>query len=116
SNDIFSPTVQIDKFGLGQLILPTGNNYTGPTAIQAGWVTIENAQSLGQQIAGVGDTVQPTTTVLTGAALHVLPLTGNLNLTNNFVLAGRGVTNTGYSLIDGQGALMNLSGVNTVSG
>src|SRR5206468_460052 len=62
------------KEGHGQLILPNSNTYVGDTIIEQGWITIQNSLSLGQYIPG-SDTVQPTTTVLAGAALHLRPMT-----------------------------------------
>jgi autotransporter-associated beta strand protein len=61
------------KEDLGHLILPYANTYTGNTQIEQGWVTIQNDQSLGTYVYG-SDTVQPTATVSTGAALHLKPL------------------------------------------
>jgi autotransporter-associated beta strand protein len=107
---------QLIKTGTGQLILPTGNTYTGGTSIQQGWITIENNQSLGGFIPGLPDTQQPVTTVLTGAALHLKALAGNsLNVVENLVLAGNGITHP-FQLINQKGALMNLSGNNTIGG
>ena len=58
-----------------QLILTAANQYLGPTTINAGWVTVQNNQALGAHVPGLGDTVQPYTTVKPGAALHLKPLT-----------------------------------------
>ena len=110
------------KRGTGHLILPNANTYGGQTLIQEGWVTIRNNQSLGQQ-SGT-QTTRPYTEVSAGAALHLLPAAGqSLNLPYNLILAGTGIDHP-YSIIDGQGstpqltggALMNLDGINTISG
>ena len=68
------------KVGLGQLILPTANDYTGPTDIRQGWVTIENNNSLGtpanafQYIAGI----------ITGSGTNTITiLNPSLNTTTN---------------------------------
>ncbi len=110
-------TVTFDKVGTGQLILPNANSYTAPTNIQQGWITIQDPGALGPRIAGKGDDAQFVTTVFNGAALHVKPLTagGSINLTNNLILAGLGITHP-FSLISQDGALMSLGGVNTFSG
>jgi autotransporter-associated beta strand protein len=101
----------------GQLILPTANAYFGPTDIQQGWITIQNNQSLGARTPRLGDTAQPITTVEAGAALHLKSPTpgGTLTVPNNFILAGLGI-NHPFALISQQGALMNLDGLNTLTG
>ncbi len=104
---------QLQKVDAGQLILPHDNTYTGGTIISQGWITIESNQALGARLTGVGDTVQPVTTVADGAALHLKPLTGNLNLADNLVLGGTGITHP-FAFISGKGALMNLSGDNVI--
>ena len=110
------------KVGAGQLILPTANTtFTGNTEIDSGWITIENSEALGGWSAGKGQTVQATTTVIAGAALQLLPLSGNMTLTNNFNLQGSGISDPAYPLIDDTnsktgGALMNLAGNNTIEG
>jgi fibronectin-binding autotransporter adhesin len=122
SSNLLVGAGQLDKVDAGQLILPYANTtFTGNTDIQAGWVTIENSQGLGGLIPGEGQTAQPTITVASGASLHLLPLTGNLNLTQNFKLAGSGITDPAYPLIDNTnpkngGALVNLAGINTIGG
>jgi len=106
------------KVGTGQLILPTANSYDGPTDIQQGWITIQNNNSLGQPLVGVGDTAQPSTTVEAGAALHIRPLTAAslpLDIRNNLILNSTGIVHP-FSMISQEGALMNLGGNNVVSG
>jgi autotransporter-associated beta strand protein len=108
-----------EKVGLGDLILPGANTYTGPTLIQAGWVTAQNNQSLGAQIPNRGLTQQPMTTISLGAALHLKPLTAaspGLNLLNNFVINGLGITYPSFNLLNQQGAILNLDGNNVLSG
>ena len=61
------------KIGAGQLILPNANGYAGNTTIQTGWVTIGNSLSLGQLTPKTNQNNQPTVTVNSGAALHLLP-------------------------------------------
>src|SRR5439155_3946031 len=77
----------------GQLILPNPNSYTGTTDIQQGWITIRDEQALGQTIGG-SDTIQPTTTVRSGAALHIKPMLpgASIDLVRNLVLSGTGIT------------------------
>ncbi len=71
TNGIALATGNLTKVGPGQLILPVANSYLGTTTIQQGWITVENNQSLGGFILGIGDTAQRLTTVVAGAALHV---------------------------------------------
>ncbi len=107
---------QLDKFGAGQLILPNANTYLGPTEIESGWVTIGSSGSLGVQDPTVGLGVEPNVTVESGAALHLLPLAGNITLTNNLILFGSGITNAFYPLINQEGAIENLAGINNLTG
>jgi autotransporter-associated beta strand protein len=109
-----TPTI-FAKVGQGQLILPNANtNLNGPVQIEEGWITIQNNQSLGVPVAGVGATDQPAVTVLNGAALHLLP-GGSLTIANRLVLSGHGITHP-FATINQEGALLNLGGVNTVTG
>jgi autotransporter-associated beta strand protein len=111
-------TNQFDKVGGGQLILPSANNsFTGPVDIQVGWVTIQDNNSLGATIPGVTQNLQPTTTVEEGASLHLKPLNpgGSLVPTQNFVLYGQGISHP-FNLINQEGALLSLDGVNTIPG
>src|SRR5262249_35786084 len=85
---------EVGVVGTGHLILPNANTYIGATSIEQGWVTIQNNNSLGSLIGGP-DTVQPGTTVLAGAALHLKPLTPTsapFNLIENLTLSGNGIT------------------------
>jgi autotransporter-associated beta strand protein len=108
-------STNFEKFDNGQLILPNANDYTGLTFINQGWVTIQNDQSLGARIPGLGDTIQPPAFVANGAALHLKPLLvgGAIHLAKNLILSGNGISHP-FGLISQKGALMNLAGVNTV--
>ena len=107
----------LSKFGGGDLILPTANSYTGSTQIRAGWITAQNNSSLGTMDPAQAPTIRPYTTISDGAALHLKPLdpTTSLNLINNFVVAGTGVSHN-YGLINQSGAIQNIAGNNTLSG
>jgi autotransporter-associated beta strand protein len=109
------PLEELVKFGNGQLILPRANQYEGPTNIEAGFVTLENARGLGARVPATGDEAQPVVSVGVGAALHLLPLTGNIVLPYNLNLTGLGAASA-YPLVNDQGALMSLAGINSVSG
>jgi autotransporter-associated beta strand protein len=107
----------LEKTDGGQLILPSANTYQGPTDIHQGWITIQNNQSLGAHVLGLSDTVQPYTTVEAGAALHLKTTVPGATLTvpNNLNLAGLGITHP-FALMSQKGALMNLDGINTLTG
>ncbi len=142
---IYETTFEKDDYG--QLILSGSNTYEGPTDIHKGWITVENNTSLGQEVFGVGQSrqvsvagytieetdptqdfglgqsVQPYTTVEAGASLQIRsPQPGvNLTLPNNLNLAGNGISSTtmppstNFGLIE-EGALENIGGDNTVTG
>jgi autotransporter-associated beta strand protein len=114
----------LTKTGAGQLFLPTANDsFSGNIDIQQGWITIQDPDSLGST-DGKNDTTNPTTTVEYGAALHLYPdpvLVGNMTLYENLVLAGTGITHPFATTSAGPGisqagALLNLTGENTVAG
>jgi autotransporter-associated beta strand protein len=106
----------LDKFGGGQLILPNANNgLSSPWDIIEGWVTARNNHSLGRTIAGLDQNLQPSATVEAGAAIHLYPLAGNLDIGENLVLKGLGISHP-YGLINQQGALENLAGINQEHG
>jgi autotransporter-associated beta strand protein len=123
TSGIVSGSGTFDKFGLGDLILPTANNYISANDIEAGWVTVENNQSLGVQ-QNLTQTLQSYTTVQSGAAVMLDPQTSFLALANNFALSGNGITPTTkapaipnvYGLIDQGGAIENLNGNNLLTG
>jgi autotransporter-associated beta strand protein len=114
-------TTTLLKLGTGQLIIPGANaGLQGPTLINAGWITIQNDDSLGLPIteAALGPTVQPDViTVDSGAALQLKPLLAgsNLSIGNNMILGGTGVTNA-FGLIDQEGAVEALGGLDTLTG
>ncbi|MFO0936548.1 MAG: autotransporter-associated beta strand repeat-containing protein [Gemmataceae bacterium] len=106
------------KKGFGHLILPVANTFTGNTIIDAGWITIQDNKALGPRIMGRGDTAQPSVTVLSGAALHLRPLTTTadpLVIDKPITLKGRG-PELPYQFINSRGALMNLGGDNIING
>ena len=99
----------LHKVGGGNLILPNPNaKFFGNFSIDRGWVTIQDSNSLGAHVTtyntpfgvkGIGDTQQPTVTVQNGAALHLDPISGNISVPQNMVLAGKGLTGPSYGLI-----------------
>jgi large repetitive protein len=143
---VFGQDTTFGKVGFGQLILPNANTYTGPTDIQQGWVTIENNNALGnpagavQTITGLipqvflnqavstltndpatlsgplsAASLSPTT-VEAGASLQLkAPAGSTLTIPNNLILAGPGITHPSL-LLNQEGALINLSGNNTITG
>jgi len=126
SNSIFIQNGNPDtlaKVGTGQLILPNANTYAGPTFIDAGWITIQDSNALGPNgstgapVPGLGDNVQPYVFVNAGAALDLLAKdpTTPITLDRNLILAGSGISHA-FSLLNGQGALMNIGGDNTITG
>jgi autotransporter-associated beta strand protein len=122
--------MRLDKLDTGNLILPNANlSLTSPIDIRQGWITAQNNNSLGVHINGpkdqrpgvpqpapsLGDTQQPTVTVEIGAALHLDPLSGNLTIPQNLVLAGQGFKHV-FGKLNHQGAVENLAGINTLTG
>lgn len=106
----YIPGVIFAKVGAGALLLPEANSYTNPTQIEQGWVTIGDDRSLGADIPGLGDTMQPGTIVSAGASLHING--DGLAIPENLTLSGLGITHP-YSFISQKGALLNLGGKNT---
>lgn len=116
----------LTKVDNGQLILPNAETkITAGWDIHAGWVTIANDNSLGATAANTSQNNQPVVTIESGAGLHLKPAQGsNLTITNNFAIAGMGVTAPSVSFvstnlvggIDTMGAIANLSGTNTLVG
>jgi len=106
------------KVGTGQLVLPVANTQlNGPIEIWNGWVTIQNNESFGRAVVDLtkGDTAQPNfVTVRGGAAVHLLPLVGDLTLANRLVLAGQGITHP-FAMLQ-QGAILSLRGHNRLTG
>jgi autotransporter-associated beta strand protein len=111
----------LEKLGDGQLILPRangdtgGNGLTSNVEIAQGWVTIQDSHSLGATFSDRDQNLQPQTKVESGAALHLLPAAGSLDLGQNLVLAGQGISHP-FGLINQAGALENLTANNTVHG
>lgn len=131
----------LTKVGKGELVFPVSNTYTGTTTVSAGWLTIRDNQALGGRLTGsvnpfgvtyvgVGDTVQPLTTVMSGAALVLMRTTGgqDLNLARNLVISGLGIAAADVAnvtrrpelvrniggVFTSQGALVNVSGNNVI--
>jgi autotransporter-associated beta strand protein len=106
------------KVGTGQLVLPVANTeLNGPTEVWNGWITIQNNESFGRPVVDLtkGDTAQPNVvTVRGGAAVHLLPLFGDLTLANRMILAGQGITHP-FAMLD-QGAVLSLRGHNRLTG
>ena len=114
-----SPGSTFVKLGGGQLQVPVANTQLqGPTHIEQGWITVGSNDSLGPRVVSIalGDTVQPNVvTVSGGAALHLLPGSGNLDLANRRLnLSGEGIQHP-FAMLE-QGALLSLGGNNIVSG
>jgi autotransporter-associated beta strand protein len=114
---INSVGINLTKSGGGELVLTAANIYTGLTFINQGWVTLRNNDALGVFVPGLGDTVQPGTTVASGAALVLKQALDGSALTvhENLTLAGTGITHR-FAWLNQQGALLNLGGRNTVTG
>ncbi|MFO0843797.1 MAG: autotransporter-associated beta strand repeat-containing protein [Gemmataceae bacterium] len=138
-----SISADLFKVGGGELVLSGDssgtlqpNTYTGVTYIQGGWITARNDRALGgdqlrtlpilvggkdlngQDIPQNGFTQFPETRVAFGAALHLkrTRLGGlDIDLPENLWLSGQGITHR-FAELNQNGALLNLSGDNTVSG
>ena len=116
SNAIVTPAIELIKSLGGQLILPNDNsNFQGSVDIQGGWITVENSNSLGGHILGLGDTQQPTIKVESGAALQLDAPGNSINIGQNLNLTGTGFVHS-YGLINQMGAIENIAGNNTLSG
>jgi fibronectin-binding autotransporter adhesin len=85
----------LSKAGKGALKLSGKNSYSGPTEVSAGILAVSNQQALGESTVSVG---------IVGS----LQLSGGITIANALNLSGEG--------IDFGGALVSLSGDNTVSG
>jgi autotransporter-associated beta strand protein len=93
-----SASFNLDKLGLGTLVLQNNDSYTGTTTVTAGILNVQSANSLGA--AGV--------TVDTGAELDLQTTSAVIFAAEPLTLSGTGTS--------GVGALNNLSGTNTWSG
>lgn len=108
----------LTKVGTGELVLPGANsNFLGVFSINEGWVTARNNRALGGIVPSLGDTLQPGTIVKSGAALVLKSTPGgaNLNMPENITLSGDGVA-TWRTDVNQNGALLNLSGANNITG
>jgi autotransporter-associated beta strand protein len=129
-------TYVLNKVGTGQLILPNNNFGLGSEIdIRQGWITARSSNSLGLLITqkldsnapniappptgngqarfiNINENQQHIVTVENGAALHLFPTSGNLNITQNLVLSGLGISHP-FNQINKEGAIENLSGVGT---
>ncbi|CAD6879055.1 hypothetical protein [Methylomonas albis] len=93
---VISGDGDLQKTGSGTFALSGSNTYTGSTTVSAGTLEAKNAAALGT--IGVG------TTVSSGAALAIQ---GGITLAETLTLSGSGLSGTG--------ALVNVSGINTLS-
>ncbi|MGF1577918.1 MAG: Ig-like domain repeat protein [Gemmataceae bacterium] len=107
----------LTKVGEGELVLTVDNRYTGETFIDAGWITIQHEDALGNNIGGRTATLQPGTTVRDGAALHLKPLdpAAPLRVTENLFLNGIGAV-IDDGLLSQKGAVVSVGGDNVLSG
>ncbi|CAO3441367.1 hypothetical protein [Azospirillum endophyticum] len=96
---VISGDGNLAKTGSGTLTLSGTNTYTGTTTVSAGTLEVRNAAALGTAAGGDG------TTVASGA---VLTVQGGITLAEAFTLSGTGISSSG--------ALVNVSGTNTLSG
>ena len=115
------------KYGLGQLVLAENNDaISGPTFIEAGWITIEASNSLGPPIIipTVSNLLQPDViTVASGASLQLLPPPGDsIEPGNNLIISGLGIP-AETAAAEGitfhmltEGAILSLGGDNTLTG
>lgn len=108
------------KLGTGGLVLTAANQLPGIFEVWQGWVGVENNQALGVRTDQLlvnpyqyGDSQQPATIVKSGAALFLIGTTGNLDIHNNLILSGDGISHNDPT-INHQGALINLAGDNTI--
>ena len=100
-----SPSFNLDKLGLGTLVLQNDDSYTGTTTVTAGILNIQSGKSLGaysngDPAAGV--------TVDAGAELDLQP-----SFPTNFISQSLTVIGSG---VNGNGVVQSLSGYNDWSG
>ena len=96
-----SGAFNIDKFGLGTVVLAGNNTYSGLTTVTQGTLVAAHSSALGSAANG--------TSVSSGATLA---LQGDISIAEPLVLNGTGVVESTVA----KGALRNLSGNNTVTG
>jgi autotransporter-associated beta strand protein len=94
---VISGLGSLTKDGVGKMTLSGANTYAGPTSILQGTIQVVDASRLGASAVG--------TTIASGASLE---LSGNINLPEPLSIAGTGIS--------GGGAIVNVSGSNTLSG
>mgnify|MGYP005837221185 CR=1 FL=1 len=105
----------LTKLRPGHLILPTGNTYSGNTNIQQGWITIQNSSSLGNFASNIPITQRPNVVISSGAALHIRGGVSGMTESHNYIISGSGISHP-YDKLDQNGAVLNLTGVNTLNG
>src|SRR5262249_14001869 len=98
------------KEGTGRLVLSGANQYTGQSVVNAGRLTITNAQALGAPDPNKFFFLSDGTDVKGGAALELRADAGN------FTVAGEDLRIGGTGASGLTGALRNLSGNNTWAG
>lgn len=117
----------LTKVGYGELVLTNANTYSGPTVgryptvtpqtrIAQGWITIQNELALGD-IKQTSQGFLPPVQVDDGASLMLKEdLNGNkIEPEYNLFLTGLGIKHR-YAWLNQMGALVNLSGANSIQG
>jgi autotransporter-associated beta strand protein len=94
---VISGLGSLTKDGVGKMTLSGANAYAGLTSILQGTIQVVDASRLGASAVG--------TSIASGASLE---LSGNINLPEPLSIAGTGIS--------GGGAIVNVSGSNTLSG
>ena len=100
-NAPISGAFNIEKKGLGTVVLAGNNTYSGSTTVTEGTLVAAHSSALGSAANG--------TSVTSGATLA---LQGDISIAEPLVLNGTGVVESTVA----KGALRNLSGNNTVTG
>ncbi len=110
SGDAINGSTGLTLNGAGQVILQSGNNFTGFVNVNAGHLQLQNATALGNAAA---------VNVASGAALELASGSGNSVIYGNRADATAGISLT----VDGAGltaapagALNSISGINTYAG